>query len=99
MNDETMNLEEMENVIFLEDEEGNEVPFEFVDLIEYEGAEYVILLPVGEELSSEVVILQVDETEDPEEETYSSVDSEETLRAVYERFKEKYQDVFNFLDE
>lgn len=34
--------EELDNVIILNDEDGNEVKFEFLDLIEYSGEEYVI---------------------------------------------------------
>ena len=33
--------EELDNIIILNDEDGNEVEFEFLDLIEYEGEEYV----------------------------------------------------------
>ena len=38
--------QELDNILVLNDEEGNEVEFEFLDLIEYEGEEYVVLLPV-----------------------------------------------------
>ena len=41
--------EELDNILVLNDEEGNEVEFEFLDIIEYEGEEYVVLLPVEEE--------------------------------------------------
>ena len=47
---EELNLEELESIVTLTDENGNEVSFEYLDLIEYQGAEYVVLLPVeGEE--------------------------------------------------
>ena len=54
--------EEVDNIVILNDEEGNEVQFEFLDLIEYNEEEYVILLPVEDEISEEpgeVVILKV----------------------------------------
>ena len=91
--------EEMEdNIIILNDEEGNEVEFEFLDLIEYEGEEYVVLLPVEEaEDAGEVVILQVEDI-DSEEESYISVEDEDTLNKVFEIFKEKFKDEFNFVD-
>ena len=50
---ENMEGEEIDNIVILNDEEGNEVQFEFLDLIEYDGEEYVILLPVEEEVSEE----------------------------------------------
>ena len=93
--------EELDNIIVLNDEDGNEVQFEFLDLIEYEGEEYVVLLPMeeSEEESGEVVILKVEDTESEEEESYVSVDDEETLNKVFEIFKEKFKDEFNFIDE
>lgn len=95
--------EELDNVIVLNDEDGNEVNFEFLDLIELDGEEYVVLLPMseeGEEDEGEVVILKVEDTdEDSEEESYVSVDDEDTLNQVFEIFKEKFKDEFNFVDE
>ena len=96
--------ENVSNIIILNDENGNEVQFEFLDLIEYESEEYVVLLPVmeeeDEEDDGEVVILKVDDSdEDSDEESYVSVDNEETLTAVFEIFKDKFKDEFNFTDE
>ena len=94
--------EELDNILTLNDEEGNEVEFEFLDLIEYDGEEYVILLPVedeeDEEEPGEVVILKLEDTDNEDEESYVSVDDEEILNAVFEKFKEKFKDDFNFVD-
>ncbi len=38
--------EDLNNIIVLNDENGEEVQFEFLDLVEYDSEEYVILLPV-----------------------------------------------------
>lgn len=93
-------MEELDNIIVLNDEEGKEVKFEFLDLIEYENEEYVILLPTDEEEDSEeVVILKVEDTDSDEEESYISVDDEEVLNKVFEIFKEKFKDEFDFVDE
>ena len=92
--------EELDNIIILNDEEGNEVKFEFLDLIELDGEEFVVLLPTEEEEDSEeVVILKVEDSEDDEMESYVSVDDDETLNTVFEMFKEKFKDEFNFVDE
>ena len=95
------NGEELDNIIILNDENGNEVKFEFLDLMEYEGEEYIILLPTEEgEDNDEVVILKVEDVEDdPDMETYVSIDDEDTLNAVFEMFKEKFKDEFNFIYE
>ncbi|MBQ8895075.1 MAG: DUF1292 domain-containing protein [Clostridia bacterium] len=88
-------MEEMDNIVVLNDEEGNEVSFEFLDLIEYQGKKYVVLLPVDDEEEGEVVILEV-EAIDEDNEAYNSVDDEATLMAVFGIFKEKFKDEFNF---
>lgn len=92
--------EEVDNIVILNDEEGNEVQFEFLDLIEYNEEEYVILLPVEDEISEEpgeVVILKVESTSE-DEESYVSVEDEEVLNNVFEIFKEKFKNEFNFTD-
>lgn len=90
--------EEVDNIIVLNDEEGNEVQFEFLDLIDFEGEEYVVLLPAEEtEDAGEVVILQVEDT-DTDEESYISVEDEDVLNKVFEIFKDKFKDEFNFVD-
>ena len=80
--------EDLDNIIVLNDENGNEVQFEFLDLIELDNEEYVVLLPVtaeGEEEEGEVVILKVEDTdEDSDEESYVSIDDEDTLNKVFE---------------
>ncbi len=93
--------EELDNIIVLNDEEGKEVQFEFLDLIEYDEEEYVVLLPVeesGEEEIGEVVILKVEPTESEEEESYVGVEDEEILNKVFELFKEKFKDEFDYVD-
>ncbi len=93
--------EELDNIIILNDENGEEVKFEFLDLVELDEEEYVVLLPADEtdEEEGEVVILKVEDTENEEEESYVSVDDEDTLNKVFEIFKEKFKDEFNFVDE
>ena len=67
-----------------------------MDVIEYQGSEYLILMPADEN-SSEIVILLI-EPVDEETENYLAVDDESTLDAVYQLFKERYQDVLTFED-
>ena len=82
--------EELDNIVVLNDENGNEVKFEFLDLVELDDEEYVVLLPIveeGEEDDGEVVILKLEDNddEDSEEESYVSVDDEEVLRGFLGR--------------
>lgn len=87
---------ENDNIIVLNNDEGDEVEFEFLDLIPYREKEYVVLLPVSDD-ADEVVILQLEDAGD-ETESYISVDNEMTLQTVFEIFKEKGKDIFNFTD-
>ncbi|MBP3596398.1 MAG: DUF1292 domain-containing protein [Clostridia bacterium] len=100
--DEELGFDEESNIIILNDENGNEIKFEFLDLISLDEEEYVVLLPVleeGEEDDGEVVILKLEESDSETEESYVSVDDEEVLNKVFQIFKEKFKDEFNFEDE
>ena len=92
MANEELLQEEDESILTLTDENGVETEFEYLDCIEYEGKEYLVLLPVE---SDEIVILEV-EPVDEENENYIAVESEDVLDAVYEIFKARYQDVLQF---
>ncbi len=87
-------LQEEESILTLTDENGEETNFEYLDCIEYEGKEYLVLMP---EESNEIVILEVQPV-DEENENYIAVESEEILEAVYGIFKERYKDVLQFED-
>ena len=88
--------EEEVSILTLTDENGQDVEFEYLDCIDYQGKEYLVLMPAEEE-SSEIVILEV-EPVDEELENYLSVSDEAVLDAVYGIFKEKFQDVLTFED-
>ena len=88
--------EEEVSILTLTDENGNDVDFEYLDSIDYQGKEYLVLMP-AEEDSTEVVILEV-EPVDEETENYLSVGDEAVLNAVYEIFKERYKDILVFED-
>lgn len=71
-----------ENLIVLNDEDGNEIEFEFLDLISYRQKEYVVLLPLKDS--------------DGETENYISVENEFVLETVFALFKERNKDYFTF---
>lgn len=83
-----------ENIIVLNDENGNEIEFEFLDLISYRQKEYVVLLPLKDS-DEQVVILQVEEA-DEETKNYISVENEFVLNTVFALFKERNKDFFTF---
>ena len=73
--------EELDNIIVLNDEEGNEVQFEFLDLIEYEDEEYVILLPIEEETDEDKEKVIV----------YDYLDNMKVLEKMYNRRLKGYK--------
>ena len=82
-------------IITLEDDLGEEKDFEFLDVVEYDGFEYIILLPVEEEEQNEVMILRIESVDD-ETENYVGIDDEEILQKVFDIFKDRYKDDFDF---
>ena len=98
MDDMEMMEMENDNIIVLTDEDGVDVEFEFCASVEYNGSEYVVLLPVEDE-DGEVVILEVMEAEDAQDDdevTYVGVDDDDVLQAVFDLFKEQAGDEFDF---
>ena len=89
-------FDELDNIIVLNDEDGNEVEFEFLDVVELDGKEYIVLLPVEEADNGEVVIFRVEG--EAEDESYIGVEDEEEAEKVFQAFKEKTKDTFNFVD-
>ena len=96
MENETLLPEEEVSTLTLTDENGVDTTFEYLDCIEYEGVEYLVLMPEDDE-SGELVILEV-EPVDEDMENYLAVEDEAVLNAVFAIFKEKFKDVFTFED-
>ena len=94
MENEKLNPEEESSILTLTDENGVDMDFEYLDCLEDQGKEYLILIPADAE-ETQVVILEV-EPVDEENENYLAVEDEEILDAVYAIFKEKYKDVLIF---
>lgn len=95
-----MEMMENENIIVLTDEDGVDVEFEFCASVEYQGEEYVVLLPTDDD-DGEVVILKVEEdenAEDSDEAMYVGVDDDDVLQAVFDLFKEQAGEEFDFED-
>lgn len=90
--------EEMETGIILTDEDGNEVEFDLLDNVEYEGNSYLIMLPADDNDDGNVVIMLLEEGETEEDDTLLTVTDEKILDEVYAIFKENNKDFFDFED-
>jgi len=97
--------EERDDLIILIDEKGNEVEAEYIDTIEYNGNEYVVLLPRDEQTHAhdhadgecdceeeEVVILKVEQGAGEAEETFVAIEDEDEQDAVFEIFTRRIEE-------
>ena len=89
-------MEEEESILTLTDENGVDMRFEYLDCIEYQGTEYLVLMPADDD-SNEIVILAIEPVGE-ENENYLAVEDESILDAVYAIFKDRYKDVLDFAD-
>ena len=87
---------EENSILTLTDEAGNEIKFEYLDVIEYGGKEYIYLLPAESE-SAEIVVMEI-EPVDEDNENYLPIEDEKTLLKAYDLFKKKYKNVLTFED-
>ncbi|MCG0277734.1 MAG: DUF1292 domain-containing protein [Thermanaeromonas sp.] len=78
-------MADQETTILLEDEEGQEHEFLVVDILELDGEQYVILLPV-EEMGDEALVLKVGWDEEGKEVLYE-IESEEEWERVAEAWR------------
>ncbi len=89
---------EESNIFEFVDEDGNVEKFEILDFVEFEGKDYVVLIPVTDNEDELVHILEVVEELDSEYDTYIGIDDQELVDKVYAVFMEKHKDDFNFVD-
>lgn len=99
MSDINNNIDEMnepqEEYITLIDDNGEEVSFELLDIVEYKERSFGVLLPFDEE-DDGVVILELIPTDDPEYDDFVSVEDDALLNEVFEEFKKNYQGEYEF---
>lgn len=72
-------------LLILTDENGCELSFEFLDMVEYEGQNYAVLLPVDDD-EGELEILAVQDLDDNTA-SYESVEDDDVFEAVLDLFR------------
>ncbi len=81
-----------DSFITLTDENGNEVDFLLLDVLTYEGSDYMVLMPLsdedGEEEEEELFFLRAEKTE--EGEVYSSIEDENLLNAIAAAYEKEF---------
>lgn len=87
--------EEIENYITLTDDDGEDISFEILDEIELNGRIFAVLIPFDDE-DGDVIILEIIPSDNSEDDEYISVEDEELLNTVFEEFKNRNADEFDF---
>ncbi len=91
-----MSEELNENIISLEDENGQEQDFEHIDTLELDGETYVALVPVDESEEGELIVLKIVGDEDGEE-VLSSIDDDAEYNRVVEKFTERLSEDYDIV--
>ncbi len=82
-NEKEMLDEEMDDVLILVDEEEQEHPFQMIDMVEVDGNQYAVLVPLEEGSDEdEAIILKIVLDENGEEVLYDIEDDEEWEKVV-----------------
>lgn len=84
-----------DNIIILEDDQGNQVEFATIDVFELNDETYFALLEImDDEESDEVLIMKVDgiDTEEPE---LIMVEDEAELQAAFEEFLRRDEEMYD----
>ena len=95
-----------EFLVDLFDEDGNKVTFEHLDTIDYQEKKYVVCIPYDEEEEDveEIVIFEAVPCEDDGDcecdggDCLEQVTDMDIMSGVYEIFKERNSDLFEFED-
>ncbi len=80
-----------DSFITMTDENGNEVDFLLLDVMNYEGEDYLVLMPLSDEEEDgeeELFFLHAEKTE--EGEVYSSVEDEALLQAISATYEKEF---------
>jgi len=84
--------------ITLINDSGVEELYELLDLVKLNGDEYVVLMSV-DDVEDDVLILRVGDSNEEENKTnYLPIEDEELLTVVFDLFRERNKDRFNFAD-
>ncbi len=82
---------EDEGIITLTDNSGEEESFGFLDIIEYEGEEFIVLYPMNDD-EGQLLILKVEEDATSDEyDSYVGIEDDDLVQAVFQAYLEKHK--------
>lgn len=83
-----------EDIIVLTDETGADVRFELLDVVEYRGDDYAVLLPADENAEMFTILLAEPDPANAEDYVFSGIDDQDTIDAVFAKFKKRNPEIF-----
>ena len=86
---------EDENIIVIQSDDGDELRLEVLDIIYNDDSNYVCGISADDEDSDEVIIMRLNPISDEEDELLP-IESQEELDGIFELFKERNKDLFEF---
>lgn len=88
---------EMSNIVELMDENNELIAFEYLMSLDYDGKEYIALMPINEDSESmgdEIVILRVEQDEEGND-YYAAIEDDEELEDVFDAVNQVYEQTLN----
>ena len=82
-----------ENLLILQDEDGSEIKFEIVDIIEAGGENYAVLYPLTKGINEYIIVKQVGEDE-YDEEMFEIVYELDIIEKIFDTYKSKHPEIF-----
>jgi len=73
-------MEKTADIIETIDENGNSIKFELFNMINFEGKDYALLLPVDKEQSEELVLMEI--IKDGEDYSFASIEDDDEFERV-----------------
>ena len=94
--------EENNNLVQLQDENGNDLNFEHLMTLEHEGS-YYVLLEATEDMDDckegEAIILKIIRDEDSDEDVYATIEDEDEMDEIADIFMERLEEDYDVIDE
>ncbi|MFI3141898.1 MAG: DUF1292 domain-containing protein [Clostridia bacterium] len=98
-NQNTLPEEDEPIIIKFQDDEGNDIELELLDVIDHKAARYAVLLPVEEtDEAGDVLIFKVEAIPGEDQDMYLALEDEDLEIEIFEIFKDHFADEFNFVD-
>ena len=88
---------DINKVVVLSDDLGNEMEIEYIDSTNFEGERYALFMPLEND-DDEVIIMKYDNVS-KDYDSYIPVEDKRILEGVYEKLREKYAPQLKELDE